>query len=244
MFWRVLAIFLVAIGLLGLEAGEVIGAQGDSFGRVEEESAAAKVAEGLKGSLGLKRLVVVPVVGEEGGVVTETLVQELVRHEFVVLEREALGRVMAEQRLGLSDLVDPGTAARVGRLMGAEAVLIGQVQKGRAVDSRSYLAVRVVDVGTGQVLWADRVALVAPTGTRWVSLGRKLGLGFLALMVVLGTLVVADRDGSLRRYGVLKPSAVLCFLLGTGLLVVLYVAFFGKAPEFFVVLFRDLGFYG
>lgn len=44
-----------------------------------------------------------------------------------VVDRENLERILAEQRLSLSGVVDEQTAVRVGNLMGAQAVLIGTV---------------------------------------------------------------------------------------------------------------------
>ncbi|WKZ67621.1 MAG: CsgG/HfaB family protein [Flavobacteriales bacterium] len=44
-----------------------------------------------------------------------------------VVDRENLERILEEQRLGLSGVVDEQTAVRVGNLMGAQAVLIGTV---------------------------------------------------------------------------------------------------------------------
>lgn len=42
-----------------------------------------------------------------------------------VVDRENMDRILEEQRLGLSGIVDEQTAVRVGNLMGAQAVLIG-----------------------------------------------------------------------------------------------------------------------
>lgn len=44
-----------------------------------------------------------------------------------VVDRENLDRIMQEQRLSLSGVVDEQTAARVGNLIGAQALLIGDV---------------------------------------------------------------------------------------------------------------------
>jgi len=44
-----------------------------------------------------------------------------------VVDRENMDRILAEQRMGLSGVVDEQTAVRVGNLMGAQAVLMGTV---------------------------------------------------------------------------------------------------------------------
>ncbi|MCU0320526.1 MAG: CsgG/HfaB family protein, partial [Flavobacteriales bacterium] len=44
-----------------------------------------------------------------------------------VVDRENIDRILEEQRLGLSGVVDEQTAVRVGNLIGAQAVLMGNV---------------------------------------------------------------------------------------------------------------------
>ncbi|MCB0763634.1 MAG: hypothetical protein KDB84_02945 [Flavobacteriales bacterium] len=44
-----------------------------------------------------------------------------------IVDRENIERILEEQRLGLSGVVDEQTAVRVGNLMGAQAVLMGEV---------------------------------------------------------------------------------------------------------------------
>lgn len=50
-----------------------------------------------------------------------------------VVDRENIERILEEQRLGLSGVVDEQTAVRVGNLMGAQAVLMGTVVDYREV---------------------------------------------------------------------------------------------------------------
>ena len=50
-----------------------------------------------------------------------------------VVDRENLERILEEQRLGLSGVVDEQTAVRVGNLMGAQAVLMGSVADYREI---------------------------------------------------------------------------------------------------------------
>ncbi|MBK7296277.1 MAG: hypothetical protein IPI91_06270 [Flavobacteriales bacterium] len=44
-----------------------------------------------------------------------------------IVDRENMERILEEQRLGLSGVVDEQTAVRVGNLMGAKAVLMGEI---------------------------------------------------------------------------------------------------------------------
>ena len=60
--------------------------------------------------------------------VSDLLIQRLVQdQQFVVIERAALDKVMKEQNFSNSDRADPETAARIGKLAGADAIIIGTV---------------------------------------------------------------------------------------------------------------------
>ena len=87
---------------------------------------------------------------EVAGHVTESLTTKLGESEFFkVVERSRLDQVVGEIRRGLSDLVDPKTAAEAGRLLGVKAVVVGQVVAYRIVDTPYTKQVRK-RVGTGR----------------------------------------------------------------------------------------------
>jgi len=54
-----------------------------------------------------------------------------------VVDRENLERILEEQRLGLSGIVDESTAVRVGNLIGAQAVLMGNVVEYREIPGKT-----------------------------------------------------------------------------------------------------------
>jgi curli biogenesis system outer membrane secretion channel CsgG len=63
-----------------------------------------------------------------GAVVADVLVKELFDGgTFTLVERNALDIVLKEQNLSNSDRADPTTAARIGRLLGVDAVVLGSV---------------------------------------------------------------------------------------------------------------------
>ncbi|MCK6548682.1 CsgG/HfaB family protein [Myxococcota bacterium] len=117
--------------------------------------------------------VAVPYFKELGGDTTEhnlgRLVSELIAAElaqrppFVVVERERLDQVMKEHRLADLGVVDEDTAAKFGRVLGAESLVSGTV----AEAGPSYVVtVRQVDVESGKVLVSgtvtfERAGLVA-----------------------------------------------------------------------------------
>lgn len=83
----------------------------------------------------------------------DMLVTALVRTGKVeVVERERLNKVLEEQKLGATGLVDPETASRIGKLVGAEYVLLGRVvRRGMKVE----VDLRLVSVATGKVVAAS-----------------------------------------------------------------------------------------
>ena len=79
--------------------------------------------------------------------VAETLVTKLAGVASIhVVERSQLDKVIKEQRRGLTDLFDPSKAAKVGRLAGAQVVVIG----GYVVFGKDLMFnLRFVDTETG-----------------------------------------------------------------------------------------------
>ncbi|MFN3875094.1 MAG: CsgG/HfaB family protein [Flavobacteriales bacterium] len=89
-----------------------------------------------------------------------------------VVDRENLDRIMQEQRLSLSGVVDEQTAARVGNLIGAQALLIGDItdyreEAGQLRQStkNGYEAYRVEQVNreTGEKYFVTRYKPVSYT---------------------------------------------------------------------------------
>lgn len=108
----------------------------------------------------------------------DNLANQLVQTgEFRVIERQQLDKVLAEQNLGESGRVDPSTAARLGKILGVQLVIIGSVTEfgisekggripqigrwkwgrgvgGKMITGRSALSARMVDTTTAEILGA------------------------------------------------------------------------------------------
>lgn len=79
---------------------------------------------------------------------------------FSVVERRRFDAVLAELKLGLSDMFDPTHAAGLGRQVQAQAVVIGSlVENDQTIDA----VVRVVDLDTGRQL-AGSLGTLSKTG--------------------------------------------------------------------------------
>lgn len=87
----------------------------------------------------------------------ESLTMGLLKVEALhVIERAQISQVLREQQFGQSGLVDESTAPRLGKLLGAEVVILGSYQK---VGEQIQANVRFVHLETGQInkKWATQV---------------------------------------------------------------------------------------
>jgi TolB-like protein len=85
----------------------------------------------------------------------QMLLTELAQNDALrIVERGALKDILAEQDLAEAGRVDPQTAARVGQIVGARYVILGQYTDWWG-DFR--MATRIVDTETTEVLWADQL---------------------------------------------------------------------------------------
>jgi TolB-like protein len=87
--------------------------------------------------------------------IADTLITDLGRlGRLQVVERERLDTLLAELRLQQSGLVDPAAAAKLGKMLGAQALLMGSYT---AIGGTIRIDARIVEVETGLVLKAEEV---------------------------------------------------------------------------------------
>lgn len=110
-----------------------------------------------------------------GDGVSDMLVTALVKSgQFLVLERQEMEKVVQEQQFSNSSMVTPETAAKLGKILGAELFIVGSVSEfgvkessvgggvslfGGKVSSRTARAVvdiRLVNVTTGEIIAAEQ----------------------------------------------------------------------------------------
>ena len=62
--------------------------------------------------------------------IADLLVQKLVEDgKYRVIERKALDKILAEQNFSNSDRADPASAAKIGKVLGVDAIIIGSITK-------------------------------------------------------------------------------------------------------------------
>lgn len=108
--------------------------------------------------------------GRLGTSASDILTTELFKTgAFILIERAQLGQVLKEQGLGQTGVVNPETAAEAGKILGLNAIVTGSVSqfgvstggadygiyKQKVQTAKCVVDVRVVDVTTGQLLFAE-----------------------------------------------------------------------------------------
>jgi curli biogenesis system outer membrane secretion channel CsgG len=131
--------------------------------------------------------------------ITDLLIANLVKNgTYSIIERSALDKIMAEQNFSNSQRADPSSAARLGKLLGVDAIIVGSVtQFGNETKNRNVggggggwhgygvggighsksnanvgVTARIVNVDTGEIL-----AIAEGAGTSSRSSTSLLGGG-------------------------------------------------------------------
>ena len=74
---------------------------------------------------------------------------------YSVIERNAIDKILAEQNFSNSDRANPDTAAKIGRILGVDAIIIGSItQFGRDDKNRSIGGARAC--GSCRQVWPWR----------------------------------------------------------------------------------------
>ena len=98
---------------------------------------------------------------------SDLLITDLAAGPVVVLERTRLGEIWAEQQRSQEKMVDPGTAAKIGKMLSAEFLITGSYI---LLDKNLAVTAQIVDVGTERVL--ERFTVQAPLDSLFEALSR------------------------------------------------------------------------
>ncbi len=99
-----------------------------------------------------------------GRIAAEWLTTGLVETgRFEIIERRLLQQIVDEQKMGVSGLLDPSSASRIGRLLGVKTVVTGTIQH---YENTFELNVRLINVETGAIVTADRIKAGSVSGLR------------------------------------------------------------------------------
>lgn len=89
----------------------------------------------------------------ENDKVSDLLIHEFLRLGYDVVERTEIERLIKEQKLGASGFVDPNQAVAIGKLAGADSIVIGSgALEDKQRDVLKYFTIKVIDLKSGSVV--------------------------------------------------------------------------------------------
>lgn len=123
----------------------------------------------------------------------EKLVTQLVNlRRFRVIERGAMDQVMNEQALGMSGMVDEETAVEVGKLAGADVIVVGTIN---IAEGFGKVSARGIDTETAEMIVAKESQTGEPSMANLESLVENVAiLIYNALPLVEGYIVNIDEN--------------------------------------------------
>lgn len=102
-------------------------------------------------------------VGDLIDIMSDNVALELMNLGFQVIERQSIGKVLSEQKLQMSGLVDASTAVKIGKMIGVDAVVLGNVttvqrteMKQDTRNARSVVTITIVSNATMRVVGVER----------------------------------------------------------------------------------------
>ncbi len=89
---------------------------------------------------------------------TDEFIRELINLDrFEVIERTRLDKVLEEQLLSMSGVIDGKTLIEIGKILGVDAIFVGSVYQDRKwFKWYNVVNVRLVDLRTGKIIWAGK----------------------------------------------------------------------------------------
>jgi TolB-like protein len=91
-----------------------------------------------------------------GEIILDKMITVLVNQErFKIMERAQLNRILEEQSLGSSGIIDASTAAQIGRGIGVDAIIIGSVAA--TVSGTLSVDARVIDTESAAIIVAEDI---------------------------------------------------------------------------------------
>lgn len=122
--------------------------------------------------------------------IMEKLITNLVKkRRFKVIEREFLDKIIAEQSLGMTGIVDEQSAINAGKVIGAEAVIMGKYNE---IEGYYHISTRLIDVETSETITASEITSKIDDIDRSIE---KLSIMIVNDMPLFeGTVIKVDED--------------------------------------------------
>lgn len=126
-----------------------------------------------------------------GGEMLDKLITQLVAlHRFKVIERSQLEKVLKEQALGMSGVVDVASATKVGKVLGVDAVLIGSITQD---DKKVGMDARLVNTESAEVLTSNDAYANSDNPEELRKMATKVAVEvYNAMPLVQGTVIKVE----------------------------------------------------
>ena len=126
------------------------------------------------------------------GVSNEMINQLVGLQRFRVIERSAMEKIVSEQKIQASGVVDDRSAVKLGKIAGADALVIGSIS---VIDGKVKVSARLVDVETAETIVAQD-AMSENTGSESVdrTVSNVATLLFNELPIIEGDVIKVDTD--------------------------------------------------
>ena len=133
----------------------------DGFDEEFNERAISQIFDALRQNIPLRsRLAIVGITSSNPNEATfylnELTLQFVNTRNYTVVDRSNIDAVLAEQDLQLSGYVDDDTIVSIGKFIGAQVVIIGQIS---GTGSQKRMVIKAIDVQTSEILSMVSVAL-------------------------------------------------------------------------------------
>lgn len=90
-----------------------------------------------------------------GAIVAEWFITAFVKEgRFEVVERGLLTKILDEQKLGMTGVIDESTATKIGKLLGVKVIISGSVMK---LENILEINARIIDVESASIIAAENV---------------------------------------------------------------------------------------
>ena len=113
-----------------------------------------------------------------GTIVAEWFITAMVREgRFDVVERRLLEKVLSEQKLAMTGIVDANSASQIGKVLGVKVIITGSVMK---LQNITEINARIIDVENGSIITAENVRALSNTNLQElvVEMSRKIMKNF------------------------------------------------------------------
>ncbi len=178
--------------------------QADFLERVVED----QVAASLPKDLCIMRIAVMPLMGDKDSAIGNAIIAVLKKHSCTVLERDKIGTVLEEQHIP-ADLVDEGSAVKAGKLLQAEIVIYGSVERYFHMPGIYFLKsqLRIANTQTAEILWTKAVsARELSRAVKPVALVLAILLLIWILFLLRGSIAYDDLTEEIAREKELRHS--------------------------------------